>query len=132
MLGLCCGSGAQTGVWRSRVKLLFDQNISFKLTGRLADLYPESVHVRDLNMEKSDDLEVWEYTRDNGFAITSKDEDFHQMSFLYGAPPKVIWLKLGNCTTQDVEQALREGQSMVAKFLSDEEGSFLALGPSNA
>ncbi len=132
MPGLCGGPRAEIGVWHCSVKLLFDQNISFKIAGRLADLYPESVHVRDLDMERSDDREVWDYARDNGFAIASKDEDFHQLSFLYGAPPKVIWLKLGNCTTRDIEQAFREGHSIVVRFLGDQEGSFLVLGSSDA
>ena len=75
------------------MKLLFDHNLSYKLVARLVDLFPESVHVRNINLHEVDDQTVWEYARANGFAIGSKDEDFHQLSFLYGAPPKVVWVK---------------------------------------
>jgi len=72
------------------MKLLFDPNLSYKLIGRLGDLFPDSEHVRNLNLHEADDRTVWEYARANGFAIVSKDEDFHQLSFLYGPPPKVF------------------------------------------
>jgi predicted nuclease of predicted toxin-antitoxin system len=77
------------------MKLFFDHNLSYKLVGRLADLFPNSEHVRNVNLHAAEDRMVWEYTRANGFAIVSKDEDFHQLSFLYGAPPKVVWVRLG-------------------------------------
>lgn len=111
------------------MKLLFDQNISSKLIHQLKDLYPDSKHVKDLNLEKSDDKKIWNYAQKHGFTIVSKDEDFHQMSFLYGAPPKIIWVKLGNCTTEDIEQALRDGHYTVDKFINDKGGTFLVLLP---
>ena len=70
------------------MKLLFDHNLSYNLLRRLADLFPDSEHVRNVNLHEADDHQVWEYARTNGFAIVSKDEDFHQLSFLYGALPK--------------------------------------------
>ncbi len=112
--------------------LLFDQNISFKLLSLLGENYSGSKHVRDVGMERSDDQEIWEYSRDNGFAIVSKDEDFRQLSFLYGSPPKVVWLKLGNCTTQYTEHVLSEDFSKIAEFLEEEQGSFLILESSTA
>ena len=69
------------------MKLFFDDNLSYKLVGRLADPFPSSEHVQNANLHEADDRMVWEYARVNGFAIVSKDEDFHQLSFLYGAPP---------------------------------------------
>src|SRR5262245_45840228 len=86
------------------MKLLFDHNLSYKLVGRLTDLFPDSMHVRNVNLHEADDRPVWEYARAHGFAIVSKDEDFHQLSFLYGAPPKVVWVRLGNCTTADEDK----------------------------
>jgi predicted nuclease of predicted toxin-antitoxin system len=110
------------------MKLLFDHNLSYKLVGRLADLFPESEHVRNVNLHEADDQIIWEYARANGFAIVSKDEDFHQRSFLYGAPPKVIWVRLGNCTTTDIEQALRRHHTDLLQFHASEEGAFLIVG----
>jgi len=110
------------------MKLLFDHNLSYKLVGRLADLFPDSEHVRNINLHEADDRTVWEYARANGFAIVSKDEDFHQLSFLYGAPPKVVWVRLGNCTTADIEQALRRHHTDLLNFDANEEGAFLIVG----
>jgi predicted nuclease of predicted toxin-antitoxin system len=110
------------------MKLLLDHNLSYKLVGRLADLFPDSVHVRNLNLHEADDHTVWEYARANGCTIVSKDEDFHQLSFLYGAPPKVVWVRLGNCTTADIEQALRHHHADLLNFDTNEEGAFLIVG----
>ena len=110
------------------MRLIFDQNLSFKLVSALADVFPDSVHVRDVGLTEADDLEVWEYARDNDLVIVSKDEDFHQLSFLLGPPPKVVWLQLGNCTTADVERALRASHLELSEFRSDLEGAFLILG----
>ena len=72
------------------MKLLLDQNISHKLVNRLEDDYPGSRHVRQISLDNAEDLAVWNYAKENGFVIVSKDEDFHQRSFLFGAPPKVV------------------------------------------
>ena len=103
-------------------------NLSYKLVGRLADLFPDSEHVRNVNLHEADDRTVWEYARANGCAIVSKDEDFHQLSFLYGAPPKVVWVRLGNCTTADIEQALRRHHTDLLDFDANKEGAFLIVG----
>ena len=110
------------------MKLFVDHNLSYELVGRLADLFPNSEHVRHVNLHEADDRTVWEYARSNGFAIGSKDEDFHQLSFLYGAPPKVVWVRLGNCTTADIEQALRRHHTDLLNFDTNEEGAFLIVG----
>ena len=53
-------------------------------------------------MKGQTDEEVWNYAKANGFAVISKDKDFYQRALLYGAPPKFIWLLLGNCTRDDL------------------------------
>jgi predicted nuclease of predicted toxin-antitoxin system len=109
------------------LKLLFDQNLSPGLP-RLANEFPGSVHVRDVGLARALDREVWEYARQGGFCLVSKDEDFHQMSFLEGAPPKVIWLRLGNCTVEEVALRLVEGLDRIGRFEADPDGAFLILG----
>ena len=111
------------------MKLLFDQNLSHKLVGRLDDAFPDSEHVRSVGLREASDDAVWEYPRSKGFAIVSKDGDFHQFSFLHGPPPKVVWVKLGNCTTGDVERVLRERLSDLLEFDDDEDAAFtVAVG----
>ena len=76
------------------MKLLFDQNLSPRLPQALADIYADSVHIREVGLRDADDSAIWEYAQLNGFVIVSKDSDFQQRSLLYGSPPKFIWLKI--------------------------------------
>jgi predicted nuclease of predicted toxin-antitoxin system len=68
------------------MKLLFDENLSPKLGPLLGDLFPDSVHVRDVALKAADDPIVWKYAADNGLMICSKDSDMHQRSFVFGYP----------------------------------------------
>jgi predicted nuclease of predicted toxin-antitoxin system len=80
------------------MKLLFDENLSPKLPKLLATVYPGSMHVRDCGLKGMPDDDVWDFARNNGFTLVSKDSDFYQRSMLYGSPPKLVWLRIGNCT----------------------------------
>jgi predicted nuclease of predicted toxin-antitoxin system len=88
------------------MKLLFDENLSPKLPGLLAALFPGTAHVRECGLLGFPDEDVWEYARANGFTIVSKDSDFQQRSLLYGHPPKFVWLRIGNCTRQQLVQLI--------------------------
>jgi predicted nuclease of predicted toxin-antitoxin system len=101
------------------LKLLFDQNLSRKLVNVLADLFPGSLHVQNLGMAQTDDHLIWEYAKQEGFAIISKDSDFYQRSHLFGSPPKVIWFKRGNCSTKQVEFILRNQLHRIEQFGDD-------------
>ncbi|MCO6491152.1 MAG: DUF5615 family PIN-like protein, partial [Phaeodactylibacter sp.] len=90
------------------LSLLFDQHLSYKLTYRLKDLYPGSQHVKLENLDTSDDVEIWEYAKKNGFTIVTKDVDFFDLGLLRGYPPKVIWLRCGNTSTNNIENILRD------------------------
>jgi predicted nuclease of predicted toxin-antitoxin system len=109
------------------VKLLFDQNLSFRLAIALQQEYPESKHVRDVGLGESTDDSVWEYAAQHGFMIVTKDADFHQRSFLFGHPPKVVWVRCGNCSTSAIEQLLRAHQPHLAEFFTNPEGTFLVI-----
>ena len=109
------------------MKLLFDENLSPSLVADLGTEFPDSLHVRDIGLERAMDEAVWGYAKDNGFVIVSKDSDFHQLSFLFGHPPKVIWIQRGNCSTAAVVSLLRERLSDILKFGQEEDGTFLAL-----
>jgi predicted nuclease of predicted toxin-antitoxin system len=89
------------------VKLLFDQNLSPRLVRALVELFPGSTHVHSLALDQTPDALLWDFARDNGFLIVTKDVDFSDRSALLGHPPKVIWFRLGNCTTSEIESALR-------------------------
>ena len=94
------------------MKLLFDENLSPRLVRLLNDLFPDSVHVRDVGLKAADDPVVWKYAQDYALIICSKDSDMHQRSFLLGYPPKVVWVRLGNCSTAEVANGLNVGISV--------------------
>jgi len=102
------------------MKLLFDQNLSFKLCQQLADIFPDSSQIRLLGMEEADDRAIWEYARANDFILVSQDVDFADMATLYGPPPKVIWLRCGNQPTTVIEQRLRDHIDSIAAFEQDQ------------
>lgn len=109
------------------MKLLLDQNLSPGLIARLTDLFPGSVHVRDVGLQTSDDDSVWKFAIEHGLCIVSKGADFHQLSCLRGIPPKVIWIQRGNCSTLAIEQLLRTQTAAIIDFGADTEAGFLAL-----
>jgi predicted nuclease of predicted toxin-antitoxin system len=109
------------------LKLLFDQNLSPRLVRLLSDVYPECSHVHGLGMDRASDAEVWNYAAEHGYTIVSKDADFHQRSLLLGAPPKVVWVRQGNCSVADTAALLRERFIVVERFHANEEAAFLAL-----
>ncbi len=107
--------------------LLFDENLSPRLVDRLADLYPGSAHVRDLGLRGSTDDEVWRLAGQAGHAIVSKDADFFQRAVLFGPPPKVVWLRLGNGPTDAAERLLRSRVATVRAFAADPSAAVLRL-----
>jgi predicted nuclease of predicted toxin-antitoxin system len=114
------------------VKLLFDENLSPRLAGALSDLYAGSVHLRGCGLRGATDAEVWRYAGENGFAIVSKDSDFSQKSSLFGSPPKVVWLRIGNCTTLRVDFILRNAAARLRAFDEGEESCLVLAHPRNS
>jgi len=109
------------------VILLFDQNLSHRLVHLLADIFPGSSHVRNIGLGKADDGAVWRHAASAGFAIVSKDSDFHQLSFLRGHPPKVVWVRQGNCSTDAIESSIRQHEADLRAFNQDPDAAFLVL-----
>ena len=101
------------------MKLIFDQNLSRKLTTRLVDLFPNSSHVQFHGLAEKTDTEIWEFAKTNDFCIVTQDADFAERSRLYGSPPKVIWLRCGNAPTKKVEALIRSGKEAIQELLSD-------------
>lgn len=108
------------------MKLLFDANLSPALCGRLADLYTGSVHVAEVGLERSD-TDIWNHAKEHGFTIVSKDSDFEQRALVFGAPPKVVWIRLGNCRSGVVEALLRQRFEDVTAFGHDPNETLLAI-----
>jgi predicted nuclease of predicted toxin-antitoxin system len=109
------------------VSLLFDQNLSRRLPALLAAEFPGSEQVLLAGLAGADDLTVWSYAAARGLAIVSKDSDFETLSATLGPPPKVIWLRIGNRPTRDVEALLRTQANDLRTFLADTTLALLEL-----
>ncbi len=109
------------------MKLLFDENLSPKLVSYLQKEYPNSAHVSQLALESSSDNDVWRYAEANNYTIVSKDIDFRDLALVYGTPPKVIAVALGNCETKDVADLLRDELAEIESFVSAGTDSVLVL-----
>jgi len=109
------------------MKLLLDENLSPRLPALLADLYPESSHVELVGLRGATDTVVWEYAKAEGYVLVSKDNDFRQRSFQYGAPPKVVWLSVGNAGTAVIRRLLRESREEIERFVASAEEALLVV-----
>ena len=109
------------------MKLLFDENLSPKLPRLLAAHFPDSMHVRECGLLGRTDEDVWEYARLQGFVLVSKDADFQQRSLLYGHPPKVVWLRIGNCNKQQLVTFMTAHGSTIRAFAANAAESVLVL-----
>ena len=107
------------------MKLLFDQNLSPILVARLADIFPQSLHVRKAGLERADDLSVWRFALERGFAIVTKDSDFQERSQIASSVPCIIRIRRGNCSTRDIEALLREHALPIEAL--DQDRGFLIL-----
>ena len=109
------------------MKLLLDHNLSPRLVEKLADVFPESSHVALLGLERALDTEVWNTALEQSYIIVSKDADFNELLTAKGFPPKVIWLRLGNCTTTEAEEALRKYRTEIISFDQDDTAGLLEI-----
>lgn len=109
------------------MKLLFDQNLSYKLCSMLADMFPDSHQVRLLGLDQADDRILWERAKVEGWTLVSQDADFADMAALYGPPPKVIWPRCGNQPTAVVEKLLRDHAAAIAAFEVDPSANCLEI-----
>ena len=73
--------------------------------------------------------DIWDYAKVYGFAIVSKDFNFYFRSLVLGRPLKVIWLRLGNCSTSEIESFLQSARSSILEFENQEVETCLILTP---
>lgn len=110
------------------MKLLVDQNLPPKLAKVASTEFPGSCHVIDLQFDAEDDQEIWELAKTEGFVVISKDSDFLHRSLTYGAPPKVIHIDRGNCSTAECIALFFDHLPEIKNFVDDAESSLLVIG----
>jgi predicted nuclease of predicted toxin-antitoxin system len=109
------------------MKLLFDHNLSPKLIHRLAELFPNSNHVYHLGLDRVEDRQVWQHAKTNDFTIVTKDGDYNELLILLGFPPKIIWIRRGNCSTNEIENILRIHYHDIQDLINTESLGLLTL-----
>ena len=94
---------------------------------KLNDVFQDIKHVDRVGLGGESDNAVWQYAKENGYMLVSKDSDFYDKSVLFGYPPKVIWIRRGNCSNKTIELILRNKIATIQAFNDDEDASFLQL-----
>lgn len=102
------------------MKLLLDENLSRRIVPFLQNDYPDTTQVALLGLEQMSDTSIWQYAKDHGFVIVTKDSDFYDLSLLHGAPPQVIWLKVGNVSKAKTTHLLLDNRATIERLLRHE------------
>jgi predicted nuclease of predicted toxin-antitoxin system len=103
------------------MKLLFDQNISFRIIKKIETEFPEASQVRVLGLENKTDLEIWHYAKSHHFSIVTFDADFFDLTVLKGHPPKIVWIRSGNTSTSFLAEMMIKNKEVIQKFLESDE-----------
>lgn len=101
------------------MKLLFDQNISFRILKKIEKYFPESRQVKELGLQNFSDRQIWTYAKENNFALVTHDSDFFDLANLFGHPPKIIWLRTGNRNTNELAELINYKSEIILDFLSN-------------
>jgi predicted nuclease of predicted toxin-antitoxin system len=109
------------------MKILFDENISYRIVKKLQDHFPESKHVSDISPILQSDEFIFKYAKENDFTIATFDEDFENISVSRGAPPKIIWLRMGNTSTIKISERFIESKQMIRTFIESDDSVILEL-----
>lgn len=103
------------------MRLLFDQNIAFRISSRIITLFPNSNQVRNLGIENSTDMQIWQFAKVNNYTIITFDADFYDLSNLKGHPPKIIWIRTGNANTNYLAKLIIDKKDIISKFINNSE-----------
>ncbi len=108
------------------MKLLFDQNISFRILSKIKGNFPDAKQVRQLGIENYSDIDIWKFAKENEFTIVTFDADFYDLSNFKGFPPKIIWLRFGNTKTDFIADIINSKNLIIKDFVSSPAYSEIA------
>jgi predicted nuclease of predicted toxin-antitoxin system len=109
------------------MKLIFDENISYRIIKKIQVIYPNAIHVSSLGFSHTDDTQIWAYAKVNQYHIVSQDADFYEISLVKGFPPKLIWIKTGNVSTQFIADLFIKSYSEIENFINSPNESCLEM-----
>ena len=102
------------------MRLLFDQNISYRIIKLNPIIFNQSSSVKKEKLIDSTDREIWEFAKKNNYTIVTQDSDFNDLNLLFGFPPKIIWIRSGNLTTQAISDLIADNSFEIIRFIEDE------------
>ncbi len=103
------------------MKLLLDENISYRLAKKIGAAFSHVSHVKLHNLSKKDDKEIWEFAKKENYTIVTNDADFNDFSLVLGFPPKIIWLRTGNTSTYFIVKLLVDKKNEIKVFIENTE-----------
>lgn len=103
------------------MKILFDQNISYRLIKSIKNRFPEAASIRELGLENATDIQIWDFAHKNGYSIVTFDADFYELSMLKKKPPKIIWLRTGNTSTENLIQLFLNKHDIISEFINNDD-----------
>lgn len=110
------------------MKLLLDENLSWRMIKKLTLHFSEVVHASELKISQpADDISIWNYAKKNGFTIISKDDDFEKIVLLRKAPPKLIYLKTYNLNTKKLVSLILKNKDRINEFVTSEENDIFEI-----
>jgi predicted nuclease of predicted toxin-antitoxin system len=110
------------------VKLLLDENLSWRMVNKLGVVFPEVVHVTSLNISQpASDISIWDFAKKNGYTIVSKDDDFEKIVLLRKAPPKLLFLKTYNLNTEKLVNLIIANNIKIKEFINSDENDIFEI-----
>jgi predicted nuclease of predicted toxin-antitoxin system len=108
--------------------LLLDGNISRHLKNHLAAYHDGKIlSIFDVGFDEAEDIDIWQYAKEHGFDILTKDADFLDIAIRLGPPPKVIFLHVGNGPTRTIIELFSRHRQEIQERLNHEEVSIIIL-----
>lgn len=110
------------------MKILIDENISYRLVSRLTTAFPDTQHVKDLGLIHTNDHTIFKQARALGFdAIITMDDDFQNILLERGTPPKIIWIRTGNCSTNFLSSVILRNEAIIRAFITNPDVDSLEI-----
>ena len=109
------------------MNLLFDQNISPRILKILPKQFSKCQQVRFVGLEDSSDFEIFQFARENDFAVVTFDSDFVDLNAMHGTPPKIVYLNTGNLTTNNITELLMDNILRINHYLDSDSDDILEL-----
>ena len=111
------------------MKLLLDANVSWRLVSILEEHFGECTHVDNISELEfpEKDTKIWQYAKDNEYTIVTQDNDFNDLISVRGFPPKIIWLRTGNCSRKFIADLLIRSKRAIEELLKSEECGILEI-----